>query len=104
LAATVLVGAEILGPVALIIGLWPRFTAVLMVLVATIGIWTTQRSLGMEALFSPRQHVELYERLAVLGGLLLYFASGPGTGAERVCADGTPEPWVPRSYCKAAFS
>ena len=79
LAATVLVGAEILGPVALIIGLWPRFTAILMVFVATVGIWTSQRSLGLDALFSPRQHVELYERLAILGGLLLYFASGPGS-------------------------
>jgi putative oxidoreductase len=38
----------------------------------------TQRSLGLEVVFSPRQHVELYERLAIMGGLLLYFASGPG--------------------------
>jgi putative oxidoreductase len=77
-AAAVLVGAEVLGPVALIVGLWPRFTAVLMILLAGVTVWMTQRSLGLEVVFSPRQHVELYERLAIMGGLLLYFASGPG--------------------------
>ena len=36
------------------------------------------RSSIVGAVFRPRQNGELYRTLAIMGGLLLYFASGPG--------------------------
>jgi putative oxidoreductase len=40
-----------------------------------VTISTTYRS---GAVFLPRRNVELYRNLAILGGLLFYFVSGPG--------------------------
>ena len=34
---------------------------------------------GVGVLFRPRQTGEILESLAVIGGLLFYFASGPGS-------------------------
>jgi putative oxidoreductase len=67
--------AEILGPLTLIIGLWPRWTALVLAVLTLLTISTTYRS---GAVFLPRRNVELYRNLAILGGLLFYFVSGPG--------------------------
>ncbi len=74
--AGVLVAAEVLGPLALIIGLWPRSTALVLIGFTALTLWMTHRSLGV--VFRPRQNVQFYQTLAVIGGLLFYFASGPG--------------------------
>ena len=72
------VAAEILGPIALILGVAPRVTAVLLVaftLVASLishAFWT----------FPPdaqaAQQTQFLKNLAIVGGLLFYFVSGPG--------------------------
>ena len=77
--AVVLVAAEVLGPVALIIGAWPRWTALALVAFTAVTLWVGHRSSLMGAVFRPRQNAEFYRTLAILGGLLFYFASGPGT-------------------------
>jgi putative oxidoreductase len=41
-------------------------------------VWTTYRTGIAGALFRPRQNLEFYRTIAILGGLLFYFASGPG--------------------------
>ena len=74
--AGVLVAAEVLGPLALIIGLWPRSTALVLIGFTALTLWMTHRSLGV--VFRPRQNVQFYQTVAVIGGLLFYFASGPG--------------------------
>ncbi len=74
--AGVLVAAEVLGPLALIIGLWPRSTAFVLIGFTAVTLWMTHRSLGV--VFRPRQNVQFYQTVAVIGGLLFYFASGPG--------------------------
>lgn len=76
--AAVLVAAEVLGPLALIVGAWPRWTALVLVAFTAVSLWLTHRSGGMGAMFRPRQNVEVYRTLAIMGGLLFYFASGPG--------------------------
>src|SRR3954451_23001214 len=73
--AVLAVVAEILGPLTLIIGLWPRWTALVLAVLTLLTISTTYRS---GAVFLPRRNVELYRNLAILGGLLFYFVSGPG--------------------------
>jgi len=77
--AVVLVAAEVLGPVALIIGAWPRWTALALVAFTAVTLWVGHRSSLMGAVFRPRQNGEFYRTLAIMGGLLFYFASGPGT-------------------------
>jgi putative oxidoreductase len=76
--AGVMVAAEVVGPLALIIGLWPRWTALALIGLTAISIWTTHKNLGLSVVLRPRQYAEVYESLAIMGGLLFYFASGPG--------------------------
>jgi putative oxidoreductase len=78
LAAAVIVAAEVLGPLALI-GLWPRWTAVVLIGFSAVTLWLTHRHAGVGVVFRPRQNREILESLAIIGGLLLYFASGPGS-------------------------
>ena len=84
----VLIAAEVLGPLALIVGAWPRRTALVLVAFTAVTIWITNRTAGLGALMRPRQNVEFFRELAIIGGVLFYFASGPGTwswtgGARR---------------------
>jgi putative oxidoreductase len=74
----VLVAAEFLGPLALIIGLWPRWTALALIGFTAATLWMTYGSSVTGLLFRPRQNVEFFQNLAIIGGLLFYFASGPG--------------------------
>src|SRR3954454_18022069 len=76
--AGVLVAAEVLGPLALIVGAWPRWTALALVAFTAVTLWIAHRSGVMGAVFRPRQNVEVYRTLAIMGGLLFYFGSGPG--------------------------
>ena len=72
------VAIEVLGPIALIIGLWPRWTALVLVVLTLVTTWTTYRFGTFTALFRQPQPVQLMKSLAVIAGLLFYFASGPG--------------------------
>ena len=76
--AGVLVAAEVLAPLALIIGAWPRWTALALVAFTAVTLWLHHRTSFAGALFRPRANAELYRTLAIMGGLLFYFASGPG--------------------------
>ena len=76
--AVVMTAAEVLGPLALLVGVWPRWTALALVAFTAVTIWTAQRTSLAGAVFRPRQHGEFYRTLAIIGGLLFYFASGPG--------------------------
>ena len=73
-----LVAAEVLGPLALIIGAWPRWTALALVALTAVTLWLNHSTSFVGAVFRPRANAELYRTLAIMGGLLFYFASGPG--------------------------
>ena len=75
------VAIEVLGPIALIIGLWPRWTALVLVALTVVTTWATYRFGVFTAIFRQPQPVQLMKSLAVIAGLLFYFASGPGGGA-----------------------
>ena len=79
LVAAVVVAAEVLGPLALIIGLWPRWTALVLIGFTAVTAWLTHRHAGVAVVFRPRQSGEVLESLAIIGGLLFYFAGGPGS-------------------------
>lgn len=76
--AGLLVAAEVLGPLALIIGLWPRWTAVALIGFTATMLWLTHGPSMTGLVFRPRQNVEFFQNLAIVGGLLMYFACGPG--------------------------
>jgi putative oxidoreductase len=76
--AGVLVAAEFLGPLARIVGMWPRWTALALIGVTAAMLWLTYGTSLAGLVVRPRQNVDLFQSLAVIGGLLLYFACGPG--------------------------
>ena len=76
--AGVLAAAEFLGPLALIIGLWPRWTALALIGFTAATLWMTHGQSVTGLVFRPRQNVDFFQSLAIIGGLLFYFASGPG--------------------------
>jgi putative oxidoreductase len=78
ISAGVLVAAEFLGPLALIIGLWPRCTALALIGFTAATLWVTFGPSVTGLVFRPRQNVDFFQSLAIIGGLLFYFASGPG--------------------------
>jgi putative oxidoreductase len=76
--AGIMVAAEFLGPLALLVGLWPRWTASALIGFTSASLWMAYGQSGLNVLLRPQQSVELFERLAIIGGLLFYFSSGPG--------------------------
>jgi putative oxidoreductase len=80
------VAIEVLGPVALIVGLWPRWTALVLIALTLATTWTTYR-LGLFSAFRQPQQIGVLKSLAVIAGLLFYAVSGPGawsrTGLRR---------------------
>ena len=82
------VGIEVLGPIALIIGLWPRWVALALLALTLVTTWTTYRTgLFGSAFRAPQHQPHLFKSLAIMAGLAMYFASGPGawsrTGLRR---------------------
>jgi putative oxidoreductase len=86
--AVLLIAVEVLGPLALIIGAWPRWTALALVAFTAVTLWLHQRASFAGALFRPRQNAELYRTLAIMGGLLFYFASGSGAWSWKGSSSG----------------
>jgi putative oxidoreductase len=72
------VAVEVVGPVALIVGLWPMWTALVLVGFMAVTTWTTYRFGMFTAVFRQPQPVPLMKNLAVMAGLLFYAVSGPG--------------------------
>ena len=97
LVAAVVVAAEVLGPVGSIIGLWPRWTAPVLIGFTAVTAWLTHRHAGVAVVFRPRQSGEVLQSLAIIGGPPIYFASGPEAGAGPACgaADQRPRPQTP---------
>ena len=76
--AAAMVVAQVLGSLALILGAWPRWTALVLVAFTAVTIWTAHRASLLATLLHPRENGEFFRTLAIMGGLLFYFASGPG--------------------------
>jgi putative oxidoreductase len=72
------VAVEVVGPIALIVGLWPLLTALTLIGLTVVTTWTTYRFGVFGAVFKQPQPVHLMKNLAVIAGLLFYAVSGPG--------------------------
>ena len=81
------VAIEVLGPVALMIGLWPRWTAFTLIALTAATAWTTYRAPAFGAAFQQLKQLKIMMSFAVIAGLVFYSVSGPGawsrTGLRR---------------------
>jgi putative oxidoreductase len=81
------VGIEVVGPIALIIGLWPFWTALALIALTVVTTWATYRFGMFTAPFRQPPQAQILKSLALIAGLLFYSASGPGnwsrTGLRR---------------------
>lgn len=71
---------EVIGPLLLIVGLFPRVTAIWLAgftVVATALshlFWTFP-----DAAAQATQQIQFFKNVGIVGGLLVYFAAGPGS-------------------------
>jgi putative oxidoreductase len=72
------VAAEILGPIALILGVAPRVTAVLLVAFTLVASLISHAFWTFPAEAQAAQQTQFFKNLAIVGGLLFYFVSGAG--------------------------
>jgi putative oxidoreductase len=70
--------AEILGPIALILGVVPRLTALLLVCFTAVATLIGHSFWEFADAARQTQQTQFFKNLAIIGGLLFYFASGPG--------------------------
>jgi putative oxidoreductase len=73
------VAIEILGPIALILGLLPTWTALLLIAFVVMASGMSHRYWELaEAAARRNQEINFFKNLGVIAGLLFYFVSGAG--------------------------
>src|SRR5204863_1718061 len=77
--AAAAVAIEVLGPIALIVGVAPRWTSLALIAFVIMATATTHRYWEFaDAAARRAQEVNFYKNAGILAGLLFYFVSGPG--------------------------
>lgn len=77
--AAAAIAIEILGPIALILGFLPRWTAVILIAFVVMASATTHRYWEFaDAAARRAQEVNFYKNVGIIAGLLFYFVSGSG--------------------------
>jgi putative oxidoreductase len=79
--AIVATAVEVLGPIALVLGIFPRLTAVLMVAFVVVATGLAHRFWEFPEPQRMGQQQSFMKNIAVIGGLLFYYVSGPGRWA-----------------------
>jgi putative oxidoreductase len=69
---------EVLGPIALIVGVFPRITALALIAFVIAATATSHRFWEFAEPARRFQEISFYKNVGLLGGLLFYFAAGPG--------------------------
>jgi len=70
---------EILGPIALILGVVPRWTSLALIAFVIMATATTHRYWEFtEAAARRAQEINFYKNAGIVAALLFYFVSGPG--------------------------
>jgi putative oxidoreductase len=76
-AAAVLI--EVLAPIALITGVLPRTTALLLIAFTIMATATSHRYWEYAEPARRAQEINFFKNVGLLGGMLFYFVSGPGS-------------------------
>jgi putative oxidoreductase len=73
------VAIEVLGPIALILGVVPRWTALALIAFVIMATATTHRYWEFaDAAARRAQEINFYKNVGIVAGLLFYFVSGAG--------------------------
>src|SRR5262245_59732902 len=78
IVGVVAVAIEVLMPVALILGLWPRISALLLIAFVIVATGLAHRFWEFAEAERQMQMSNFLKNLAIIGGLLFYYVSGPG--------------------------
>jgi putative oxidoreductase len=81
IVGVVAVAVEVLGPIALVLGIFPRLTAILMIAFVIIATGLAHRFWEYPEAQRVAQQSSFMKNIAVIGGLLFYYVSGPGRWA-----------------------
>ena len=76
--AVAAVAIEVLGPIALIVGILPRSTAIVLAAFVIAATATSHRYWEYQEPLRRAQEINFFKNVGVLGGLLFYFVSGAG--------------------------
>jgi putative oxidoreductase len=92
--ALVGIGIEVLVPIALVLGIFPRISALLMIAFVVAATAIAHRFWAVPEAQYMLQRGQFLKNIAIIGGLLFYFVSGPGAWAlaSRPAASGMGVP------------
>jgi putative oxidoreductase len=76
--AVVAVAVEVLVPVALILGIFPRLSALLLIAFTVVATVLAHRYWDLPAAQQQAQMTQFFKNIAIIGGLMFYYVSGPG--------------------------
>jgi putative oxidoreductase len=94
IVGAVAVAIEVLVPIALILGLWPRISALLLIAFVVVATALAHRYWEFPEAQQQAQMNHFLKNIALIGGLLFYYVSGPGAWsvAGRSAGVGAGEP------------
>jgi putative oxidoreductase len=72
------VAVEVLVPLALILGIFPRLSALLAVAFVVVATGLAHRFWEAPEAQQQLESIMFFKNLAIIGGLLMYYVSGPG--------------------------
>ena len=94
IVGVVAVAIEVLVPIALILGLWPRISALLLMAFVIAATVLAHRFWEFPEAQQQLQMNQFLKNIAIIGGLLFYYVSGPGAWslAGRSAGVGAAQP------------
>lgn len=78
LLATLAVAAAIVGSIALVLGVVPRLTALLLIAFTVVATLISHSFWTFPEEAQSAQQTQFFKNVAIIGGLLFYLVSGPG--------------------------
>ncbi|MBD2749016.1 DoxX family protein [Microvirga sp. BT688] len=98
--ATVVVVAEVFGPLALALGLAPRLSASVLIAAFVVTTGTLHRFWDYGGLTRQAEQAVFLSHLGVLAGLLFYTLTGPGAWSWQALWRGIGSPSKPAAKAK----
>ncbi len=94
IVGVVAVAIEVLVPIALILGLWPRISSLLLIAFVIVATVLAHRFWEFPEAQQQAQMSSFLKNIAIIGGLLFYYVSGPGAWsmAGRTAGIGAAQP------------
>ena len=72
------IAVEVLGPIALLLGIFPRISALLMIAFVIVATGIAHLFWQYPEAQYMAQRGQFFKNIALIGGLLFYYVSGPG--------------------------